>query len=257
MQWRDEGIVLSVRRHGENAAIIRLLTLDHGQHGGWVHALSRKGDIYQPGNRVSAVWRSRLSEQLGSFRCELRHSTASRILHLPERLSVMVSCCRLVEICFAERAPDQRSYHDLLVLLGALEGDHWARACVFWEMKLLNRMGFALDLSRCVVSGVDDVAYISPKTGHGVSKRAAGRWRNRLLPVPDFLHQPEDSPDVVSDFDIATGLRLSGFFLRRHLQADAGLDLPPVRRHLADFLTKKRDCPDKVVSPPTDREAVP
>ena len=31
MEWRDEGIILSVRRHGETSAIADVLTAAHGR----------------------------------------------------------------------------------------------------------------------------------------------------------------------------------------------------------------------------------
>ena len=36
MEWREDGVVLTVRRHGESAAIIEVLTRDHGRHAGIV-----------------------------------------------------------------------------------------------------------------------------------------------------------------------------------------------------------------------------
>ena len=37
MDWADEGIVLSARKHGESAAIVTLLTRAHGRHLGLAH----------------------------------------------------------------------------------------------------------------------------------------------------------------------------------------------------------------------------
>ena len=34
MDWADDGIVLSLRRHGESAAVVHLLTREHGRHAG-------------------------------------------------------------------------------------------------------------------------------------------------------------------------------------------------------------------------------
>ena len=36
MEWSDEAIVLTARRHGESAAIVTLLTREHGRHAGLV-----------------------------------------------------------------------------------------------------------------------------------------------------------------------------------------------------------------------------
>jgi acyl-CoA reductase-like NAD-dependent aldehyde dehydrogenase len=41
MEWRDEGVILSVRRHGETSAIAEILTAGHGR----VPGLVRDGTI--------------------------------------------------------------------------------------------------------------------------------------------------------------------------------------------------------------------
>ncbi|HBM88709.1 MAG TPA: DNA repair protein RecO, partial [Rhodobiaceae bacterium] len=36
LEWRDEGVVLSVKSHGETSAIVELFTSEHGRHAGLV-----------------------------------------------------------------------------------------------------------------------------------------------------------------------------------------------------------------------------
>ncbi|MEM7653757.1 MAG: DNA repair protein RecO, partial [Pseudomonadota bacterium] len=68
MEWSDEGIVLSARRHGESAAIVTLFTREHGRHAGLVRGgTSRKvAGMLQPGNEVAVTWRARLEDHLGA-----------------------------------------------------------------------------------------------------------------------------------------------------------------------------------------------
>ena len=63
MEWSDSGIVLSARRHGENAAVVSLLTAQHGRHAGLVHGARgrRARGLYQPGNTLAARWQARLA----------------------------------------------------------------------------------------------------------------------------------------------------------------------------------------------------
>lgn len=43
IEWRDEGALLKVRKHGENSAIIEVFTVDHGKAAGIVRGgTSRK-----------------------------------------------------------------------------------------------------------------------------------------------------------------------------------------------------------------------
>ena len=72
MEWHDEGVILSVRRHGETGAIAELLTAGHGRCLGLVRGgrSRRQRPVLQPGNRVQATWRARLDEHLGTFAVE-------------------------------------------------------------------------------------------------------------------------------------------------------------------------------------------
>ncbi|MEM0943943.1 MAG: recombination protein O N-terminal domain-containing protein, partial [Pseudomonadota bacterium] len=49
--WRDRGLLLAVRRHGEGSAILDTLTEAHGRHAGLVRggASAKKAPILQPG----------------------------------------------------------------------------------------------------------------------------------------------------------------------------------------------------------------
>ena len=66
MEWRDEGALLSLRLHGESAAIIEVFTAAHGRHAGVVRGgASRKmAAVLQPGSQVDVTWRARLLDLL-------------------------------------------------------------------------------------------------------------------------------------------------------------------------------------------------
>ena len=57
VEWHDQGIVLSARRHGESAVVLQLLTRAHGRHAGLVRGGQgrRARGVLQPGNRVAAT----------------------------------------------------------------------------------------------------------------------------------------------------------------------------------------------------------
>lgn len=241
MEWRDQGIVLSSRRHGESAAIVTLLTRGHGRHAG----LARGGmgrrlrGVYQSGNRVSATWRARLEEHLGSFVCELVTSHAALLLDQPARLAGLSSACALLETALPEREPHEDIYQDFLTLLAGLEGEGWAAAYVQWEMSLLADLGFGLDLSACATTGATQgLAFVSPKTGRAVAAAAGKPYRDKLLALPEFLTRPAPHPGAPppSFRDVEQGLALTGFFLRCHVFAPHHRTEPPARIRFVDRL---------------------
>ncbi len=232
MDWTDDGIVLTARRHGESSARVTLLTRDHGRHAGLVrnaHGPALRG-VLEPGNRVRAGWRGRLAEHLGTFSLEPTLAVAGRLFDDARRLTALGAACAMAETCLPERAPHPAAFEGMALWLDLLAGDGpWPGAYVKWERGLLADLGFGLDLDTCAATGTTgNLVYVSPKSGRAVSARAGAPYRDRLLPLPAFLlveGAPGDPPQV------AAGLRLTGYFLERHVLG--GQPLPEARRRLA------------------------
>ncbi|MEM9369734.1 MAG: DNA repair protein RecO, partial [Pseudomonadota bacterium] len=68
IRWSDEGVLLSVRRHGETSAIIELITEHHGRHAGLVRggASSKMTPVLQPGAQLAVDWQARIADHLGT-----------------------------------------------------------------------------------------------------------------------------------------------------------------------------------------------
>ncbi|MBT5473407.1 MAG: DNA repair protein RecO, partial [Rhodobacteraceae bacterium] len=67
MEWRDTGIVLSRRLHGETSVIVDVLTPSQGRHLGVVPGgrARKMAAVLQPGSQVDIHWRARLEAHLG------------------------------------------------------------------------------------------------------------------------------------------------------------------------------------------------
>jgi DNA repair protein RecO (recombination protein O) len=225
VDWRDDGIVLTVRPHGETALITGLLTREHGRHLGIVHGQRRRAAL-PPGTLVAAQWRGRLADHLGTWTLEVDRTPAAAIMDEPLRLLALVSACAVLDATLAERQPVPGVFEGTLAFLETLPTPHWDAAYVQWEVGLLGALGFGLDVSRCAVTGVNDhLAFISPRTGRAVSLSAAAPYLDRLLPLPGFLI----GRDAATPKSVVEGLALTGHFVERHLFAQAG-QLPPEAR---------------------------
>lgn len=235
MDWRDQGILLSVRRHGENSAIIEAFTEERGRHAGVVRGgTSRKvAPILQPGAQLDLAWRARLEDHLGSFQVEPLRSRAAASMGSRQSLAGLNSVTALLLFCLPERVAHTGLYRRTEMLLDLLgQDDLWPLAYLNWEVALLEEMGFGLDLSACAVTGVKQgLAYVSPRTGRAVSKGAAGRWADRLLVLPECLLGTGDAPDN----EISQGFDITGHFLRTHLAVDYGnKPIPAARQRFVD-----------------------
>ncbi|NCC03853.1 MAG: DNA repair protein RecO [Proteobacteria bacterium] len=219
MEWSDQAIVLSARPHGETAMIVTLLTENNGRHAGLVHGGQgrRKGPALQPGNHVQADWRARLVDHLGNLSLEVLTPTAALWLQQPEILSLISSATSMVEAALPERQPMSGIYNSLLALFSLPDTTFWAPAYIKWELGLLNALGYGLDLSSCAVTGeIENLAYVSPRSGRAVTAEAAEPYRDKLLPLPGFLcgNQEWDTLDIVD------GLTLSEYFFARTVFAN-------------------------------------
>jgi len=118
----------------------------------------------------------------------------------------------------------------LLDLIDA--GSDWAEVYLHWEMRLLDELGFGLDLTSCAVTGArQGLAYVSPRSGRAVSAQAAGEWAPRLLPLPAMLGGQGNG-------GLADALAVTGHFLATRLaEVHAGKPLPPARARLVARLT--------------------
>ena len=241
MEWSDDAIVLSARRHGESALVAHVLTRGRGRRAGLVPggAGKRRRGLWQPGNRVRCLWRGRLAEHLGRLAAEPLRAGAALLFDDPARLAALSGACAMCDAVLPEGAPHPALFRGLAALLDALEApgaetEIWAAAYVAWEVGLLAELGFALDLERCAATGSrDDLRWVSPRTGRAVSGAAGAPFAGRLLPLPGFLAARGGEPDMES---VLAGLRLTEHFLARH--ALAGAALPPARARLERRLAR-------------------
>ncbi len=240
MDWRDQGILLSTRRHGESSAIIEVFTPERGRHVGVVRGgSSRKiAPILQPGAQLDVAWRARLEDHIGSFNVELIRSRAAAALEDRLALAGLNAVTALLSYCLPERAAHAALYHETERLLDLLDQiEIWPLAYLRWEVRLLNDMGYALELERCAVTGTDeDLVYVSPKSGRAVSRAAAGEWADRLLPLPAILRGDGDAPDA----EIVEAFTTTGYFLHEHLARDLGhKPLPDARARFVEAFQKR------------------
>jgi len=232
MEWRDEGLIIGVRRHGEASTIVEAMTRAHGRHLGLVRGgrSTRLRAALQPGNTVGLTWRARLDEHLGSFAVEPLSLRAGRLMESALALAGVNYLAALMRV-LPERDPHEALYEAASLIAEALDDGVLAPTLVArFEAQILAECGFRLDLSRCAATGATErLIYVSPKSGRAVSAEAGAPWRDRLLPLPPFLRDrapPEAQP---SADEIADGFRLTGFFLARDLFALRGEPLPDSR----------------------------
>ncbi|MTH77261.1 DNA repair protein RecO [Paracoccus aestuariivivens] len=234
MEWQGEASVMTQRKHGENAVILTVLTRDLGILSGLVPggASAKRAAMLQPGNRVSLRWRARTDDQLGGFAVEPARAR-SGLMANGVALAGVNAVTALLVYALPERDPHTALTDATERLLDLMdEGRLWAEAYLHWEMRLLDELGFGLDLASCAVTGSrEGLAYVSPRSGRAVSAAAAGEWAPKLLPLPAMMGGQGNG-------GLADALRLTGYFLETRLaETHAGKPLPAARARLVARLS--------------------
>jgi DNA repair protein RecO (recombination protein O) len=239
MDWSDDAFVLSARPFGETGAIAEILTEGRGR---WVAhvaggASRRMKPFLQPGARVVAEYRARTSEQLGSAQLEPVGEGPAALFDDPLALAGL-SAAAAVAGALPEREPHPGAFAAFEALAGALPlSEIWPAVYVRFEAGLLEELGFGLDLSRCAASGVvDDLVYVSPKSGRAVSRAAGEPYKDRLFPLPPFMLSSQGG---LADGDVEKGMAITGHFLEQRVFAALDRPLPPARVWLAERLAAK------------------
>ena len=241
MEWREEGIVLGVRRHGETSAVAEIMTRDRGRHLGLVRGgrSRRLQPVLQPGNQVDATWRARLDEHLGFMTIEPVALRAARLMEGAVGLhgiQLLAAHIRLLP----ERDPHARLYDAIQTIVAHLDDATLAGSLILrFEVMLLEELGFGLDLERCAASGQkDELIYVSPKTGRAVSREAGEPWKDRLLPLPAFLAEEGEEPNAAT---LRDGFRMTGFFLARHVWEPRAIEEPVSRAGTLSAIARSGD----------------
>jgi DNA repair protein RecO (recombination protein O) len=240
MQWSDEGIILSVKAHGETAAVAEIFTRAHGRHLGLVHGgrSRRMRPVLQTGNHVDATWKARLAEHLGHVTVELRKGYAAQAMEDPLALAGLSSLCALSRL-LPERDPHAALFEVALFVLGYLdEPEVWPALMVRWELALLEELGFGLDLAACAATGGNDnLIYVSPKSGRAVSASAGDEYKDRLLRLPSFLAKGRQGAATIAD--VVDGLALTGHFLETRVLIPRGDAMPAARVRMKDLIVRR------------------
>ncbi len=225
MYLRATAFICAVRPHGEHGAVVRVFLRENGLIGGFVQGAHgrEKRPLLIPANTVAVELRTRTETQLPSLAVELIHSRGP-LMGEPLAAAALLWLTTLTAHALPESYPYPRLYDALDGVLGAIEAAPaargWAASLVRYELMLLAELGFGLDLTRCVVTGVtQELRWVSPKSGAAVSGAAGADYATKLLALPAFLR---DGASAAPWEDVLAGLALTGHFLERSLFADDG-----------------------------------
>lgn len=214
--WDDEGLILSSINYSETSIILKVFTRNYGVQKGFVRGAKskKKSNIYEAGNLVSISFKSRTEDMLGIFLVDLMKPSPLLYLNDLKRFSCIISVINLLEFSLLESEAETELYFYSKNLINKIFSyeEGWIEEYIRWEVFLLKKIGFGLELSKCILSNKKtNLSYVSPKSGCAVNKEAGKQWEKKLLELPKFLI----SDNKANRSELRKGFKITTYFLTK------------------------------------------
>ena len=225
MKWDDVGFLLSKNRYNENSLIAEIFTQNHGKISGIIFGgTSKKIKNYlQIGNQLYTNFNTKTENRIGYFKVEIFNAFSPIYFDNPQRLNCIYSAMNLVKILTVESQSNEDIYNLINDFYKILNTPDWLKKYIFWELKLLGKLGFDLDLQSMVRKELIDnkILYISKSS---VEKKV----------VPNFLIDKNDKTENLKD--LLDGLKLVGDFMEKTILKPNNVNYPISRNQFINSL---------------------
>lgn len=237
MNIETKGILIKAYEFNESSAIVSVFTEDFGIVKGFLKSKkSLKNEAF--GNIVYINKKQRLSDQLGFIVIEPIKNIASLIAFDQFKLTCLNSVVALIDMVLQESQPYNVLYFRVMEFLEMIvtEDDKLKILSEYsrLELEFLKSIGFGLDLSKCVATNtVDDLVYISPKSGGAVSRIAGEKYKHKLFKIPIFWTQQNTT---ANDNDLNEALKIFEHFFEREVLSPMNYKMPFTRNSLKNWV---------------------
>tara|TARA_Y100001970_G_C14129129_1_gene800662 strand:- start:8 stop:721 length:714 start_codon:yes stop_codon:yes gene_type:complete len=234
--WKNKALVLSKINYSETSLILKIFTEKKGIQTGLVRGGKniKKSNIFEAGNLVLAECKARTEDSLSILNCELLEANSGIFIEDSSKFLSIIALLNLIEFSLLENEAEEELFLKSYILIKNILSNQnfWLEDYVKWELFLLKKIGFGLELNKCIVSNSSkSLSFVSPKSGCAVSKEAAIGWESKLLPLPSFLI----SSNKANTADIKNGLSLTTFFLLKFSKS-INKNLPFTRKYFIDSI---------------------
>jgi DNA repair protein RecO (recombination protein O) len=190
----------------------------------------KNNSMVQNGNLVHFSWSARLSEHLGNLTLSLEKAYSLLNFSDYQKILSISSICSLADSLLPEREICTDIYEEFISYMDGLYRQEWLNSYVLTELFILNKTGFGIDLERCSVTGnMENITYISPKSGSAVSKDVGEPYKARLFKIPSFfleMHKEIGQKQPTQMREILEGLEITRYFFAKHFFAENLAKLP-------------------------------
>jgi DNA repair protein RecO (recombination protein O) len=239
MFWEGEALIINQFKHSESALIISFFAKEHVFSAYVKAATSKKNQtIYQIGNLINGIKKSRNENNLGNFyNAEIITNYHAKFITNNKKIIALKNITEMLAISLQTGMNYENLYQYLINYLNQLINNELNfESYIDFELKLLNELGYGLDLSKCSVTGNNDnLYYISPKTGHAISQEIGAPYHDKLFIMPEFLkgNKQKITPDEYQNI-----FNINAYFFNKHIFAPNNKKIPFSRNLLLKEFTK-------------------
>ena len=218
MQWNDIGYLISKTRYNENSIIAEFFTECHGKCSGIIFgATSKKIKNYlQIGNKLNLNYNYKTDNKLGYFNTEIVMAHTPLYFENDKKLSCIVSAMNLIKLLTVESQENIKIYDLIDHFFLILKVDEWVKEYIFWELKLLEFVGYNLNLEKIV-----QLETIENKKKYFVKSNTEKKY------IPNFLIDREEKN--LDKINLSKGLKLVGDFLEKNILNPNNINYPNAR----------------------------
>ncbi len=218
MQWDDIGYLISKNRYNENSIIAEFYTENHGKSSGIIFgATSNKIKNYlQIGNKLYLNYNYKNEGKLGYYKVEIFKAYVPYYFDYKEKLLCIVSAINLVKLLTVESQSNVNVFNLIGDLYSIFNIDDWVKEYIFWELKLLEIVGFNLQLNKIAKSEV-----INNEKKYFVGSNSEKKY------IPNFLIDRDEKK--LDKKTLSKALKLVGDFLEKNVLKPNNISYPNSR----------------------------
>ena len=215
MQWNDTGFLIFKNKYNENSAIAEFFTENHGKCSGILFgATSKKIKSYiQIGNKLNLNYNYKNETKLGYFNIEIVKANTPLYFEDKKKLSCIVAAMNLIKLLTVDYQSNLKIYNLIEQLFLILKLKEWIKEYIFWELKLMEFVGYNLNLDKIV-----QLENIKNEKKYFVKSNKEKKY------VPNFLIDRDEKN--LDKINISKGLKLVGDFLEKNVLKPNNISYP-------------------------------
>jgi DNA repair protein RecO (recombination protein O) len=199
MKIRDEAIILTTQKHGENFCKLTIFSKTNGLLNGMCRVSNSKGTKnLLAGSTIFCEINQKNNEKSCWFNYEVTKMLSPIVLNNSQLLNSINSILFLLKAILLPHQPEQTIYFSTIDFFNQIDKKTEVfKIFINYQLILLKNMGFEIDFYKCADTGsLENLEYISPKTGRAICKNSGEPYKNLLINMPEYIKGNSDKKSI-------------------------------------------------------------